>query len=100
MLSDAGITQVEERLDALEAKPSSPAAVRELLTRLDAKITEAQHKGYGIAEVIEIVVGFVPGVDADELRKELRKAVDPKRRKTRPKRAKKRATESAPSAEG
>lgn len=86
MLSDAGIAQVEERLDALEAKPSSLAAVRELLTRLDAKITEAQHKDYGIAEVVEIVVGCVPGVDADELRKEIRKAVDPKRRKTRPKR--------------
>ena len=59
------------------------------MIRLAAKITEAKQKGYGIAEIIEIVVGCIPGVDLDELCKEICKAVDPERRKTRPKRAKK-----------
>lgn len=89
MLLDAVIAQAEERLDALKAKPSSFAAIRTFLVDLDAKIWEAQERGCSHAEVVNVVLECVPGVDADELRKELLNAVDPTRRKHASKRTKK-----------
>jgi hypothetical protein len=54
---------------------------------LDASITQAQERGHGNAEIAEIVVACVPGVDPDKLRKEILKAADPARPKTPPERA-------------
>jgi hypothetical protein len=69
---DALVTRVEEHLDKLETKPTSPQALRELLTRLDDKIREAQDKGYGVSEIVDIIVGCdVAGCDPEALRKTL-----------------------------
>lgn len=76
------IAKVEKRLDTLEAKPSSPKAVRELITRLDAKITEAQEKGYGISEIVDIVIECGFNLKRDEFEKQLAQTLKGKPKKT------------------
>jgi hypothetical protein len=97
MSLDVVIAKVEKRLDALEVKPSSPAALRELIARLDDKITAAQEKGYGIAEIVELVVGCGFDANPDDLKKNLTQALESKRKKTSTRRGKPRAKKTAPS---
>jgi S-adenosylmethionine/arginine decarboxylase-like enzyme len=91
MSLDAVITKVEKRLDALEVKSSSPKAVRELVTRLDAKITEAQEKGYGVTEIVDLITECGFTADPDHLRKSLTQALESKRKKAPAQRGKPRA---------
>lgn len=96
MSLDALIAKVEHRLDSLEVKPSSPSALRELLTRLDTKITEAQEKGYGIAEIVELIVGCGFATNPDDLKKQLTLALENKHKKPQPKRGKARVRKTTP----
>jgi hypothetical protein len=93
---DVVIAKVEKRLDALEVKPSSPKAVRELITRLDAKITEAQEKGYGVAEIVDLITECGFAADPDHLRKNLAQALESKRKRAPAQRGKPRARKAAP----
>jgi hypothetical protein len=93
---DALIAKVEERLDTLEVKPSSPTALRELLGRLDGKIREAQEKGYSVGEIVELILECGLKADREDLTKNLMRALEPKRKKPSAKRARPRAKKAAP----
>ncbi len=89
------ITRVGERLDQLEPKPTSPQALRELLTRLDDKIRAAQEKGYGPAEIVDLIVGCGLEINPNELKKQLADTLETKGRKRSTKRGKLRAKKNA-----
>jgi hypothetical protein len=93
---DALIAKVEERLNTLEVKPSSPSAVRELITRLDGKIREAQEKGYSVGEILELILECGFKADREDLKKNLMHVLEPKRKKPSAKRARPRAKKPAP----
>jgi len=88
MSLDTLIAKVEQRLDDLEVKPSSPDALRTLLSRLDAKIREAQEKGYSPKEIVDIVLDCGFAVKRDEFEKQLVEALGTKRKKSTIKRSK------------
>ncbi len=89
------ITRVGKRLDQLEPKTTSPQALRELLTRLDDKIRAAQEKGYGPAEIVDLIVGCGLEINPNELKKQLADALESKGRKGTSKRAKPRVKKNA-----
>jgi hypothetical protein len=93
---DAIVAKIEKRLDTLEAKPHSPSAVRELIVRLDAKITAAQEKGYGIAEIVDLITECGFTANPDDLKKNLAQALERKRKKAPARRGKPRARKTAP----
>jgi hypothetical protein len=90
------IAKAEASLDSLEAKPSSPTAIRALLTRLDPKIREAQEKGYGVKEIVDIIAANVADTQADELKAKLTTALETKRKKPSAKRTRTRAKKASP----
>ena len=98
MSLDALIAKIEQRLDSLEPKLASPNAMRELITRLDAKIAEAQEKGYGLAEIVDVVVTCGFEVKRDEFEKHLAQALGSKRKKSPARRGKTRVRKTMPQA--
>jgi hypothetical protein len=79
---DSLIANVEADLEKLAVKPSSPAAVRALLTRLDGKIREAQEKGYSVQEIVAIIAQHGVDVEAVKLKEQLTAALEKKRKKS------------------
>ena len=79
---DSLIANVEADLDKLAVKPSSPTAVRALLTRLDGKIREAQEKGYSVQEIVDLIARHGVDVEAVKLKEKLAETLDKKRKKS------------------
>lgn len=79
---DALIANVEADLDKLAVKPSSPTAVRALLTRLDGKIREAQEKGYSVQEIVDLIARHGVDVEAVKLKEQITTALEKKRKKS------------------
>jgi hypothetical protein len=79
---DDFISKIGSDLDNLAPKPSSPTAVRALLTRLDGKIREAQEKGYSVQEIVELIAQHGVDVDAIKLKEKLAEALERKRKKS------------------
>jgi recombinational DNA repair ATPase RecF len=76
------IAKVEADLDKLAVKPSSPTAVRALLTRLDSKIREAQEKGYSVQEIVDLIAQHGVDVEAVKLKERLAAVLEKKRKKS------------------
>jgi hypothetical protein len=91
---DDFINKIGSELDNLAPKPSSPTAVRALLTRLDGKIREAQEKGYSVQEIVDLIAQHGVDVEAVKLKEKLAETLEKKHKKSGTRRTSSRAKKS------